>query len=127
MRMIRLSTASRPLAEYADELDDDILVLTTARNKPIAAIVPLKNVDRESLALSSHPEFLQLIERSRREFASGKTLSLAQMRAALDERRRSAEGTLDSAKRGHGSTRRSARSQPRVGSAKAKQAADRKR
>lgn len=106
MKTIKLSTASRPLAEYADELEDDILVLTTARNRPIAAIVPLKNVARESLALSAHPEFLQLIERSRREFAAGKALSLAQMRAALDERRRSAESTPDSAKRRRSPTRR---------------------
>src|SRR5438128_883903 len=122
MRTVKLSTASRSLAEYADELDDDILVLTTARNRPIAAIVPLKNVDRESLALSSHPEFLQLIERSRREFAAGKTLSLAQMRAALEERRRSAGSTSDSTKRGRGLTRHPTQPQPRVGSAKAKQA-----
>ncbi|MGH7963036.1 MAG: hypothetical protein ACRERD_14600 [Candidatus Binatia bacterium] len=103
MRTIKLSAASRSLAEYADELDDDILVLTTTRNRPIAAIVPLKNVDRESLALSAHPEFLQLIEHSRREFAAGKTLSLAQMRAALEERRLSAAG---SAKRKPSRTRR---------------------
>lgn len=127
MRTIRLSTASRPLAEYADELEDDILVLTTARDRPIAAIVPLKNVDRESLALSAHPEFLQLIERARREFAAGKTLSLAQMRAALDERRLSPESTLGSAKRGRSLMRRSARPPLRAGSAKAKPAVDRSR
>ena len=86
MKTVRLASASRSLAEYAKELDNEIVVVTD-RNKPIAAVVPLKNVDRESLALSSHPEFLEIIERSRRQFAAGKTLSLEEMRRAVLPRR----------------------------------------
>ena len=82
MKTLALSDASRSLAEYASELDDEV-VLLTKRNRPIAAIVPLRNVDRETLALSTHPGFLALIERSRREVAAGNTLSFAEMRAAL--------------------------------------------
>ena len=82
MKTLALSDASRSLAEYASELDDEV-VLLTKRNRPIAAIVPLRNVDRETLALSTHPGFLALIERSRREVAAGKTLSFAETRAAL--------------------------------------------
>ena len=82
MKTIKLSSASRSLAEYAKELDDQIVVVTD-RNKPVAAVVPLKNVDRESLALSSHPEFLKIIAKSRRQFAAGKTLSLEEMRRAV--------------------------------------------
>jgi len=81
MKTLALS-ASRSLAEYASELDDEI-VLLTKRNRPIAAIVPLRNVDRETLALSTHPVFLALIGRSRCEVAAGKTLSFEQMRATL--------------------------------------------
>ena len=47
MKTLKLATASRSLAEYASELDDEVLLLTE-RNRPIAAIVPLKNVDRDS-------------------------------------------------------------------------------
>ena len=61
MKRINLSSADRPLAEYAADLRDEI-VLFTKRNRAVAAIVPLKNVDRESLALSHHPEFLELIQ-----------------------------------------------------------------
>ncbi len=82
MKTIKLASASRSLAEYAKELDDQIVVVTD-RNKPVAAVVPLKNVDRESLALSSHPEFLEIIAKSRRQFAAGKTLSLKEMRRAV--------------------------------------------
>jgi antitoxin (DNA-binding transcriptional repressor) of toxin-antitoxin stability system len=92
MKTLALSTASRSLAEYASELDDEVILLTK-RNRPFAAIVPLRNVDRESLALSSHPGFLALIERSRREVAAGKTLSLAEMRAALAPEGRAPEST----------------------------------
>jgi prevent-host-death family protein len=81
MKTLAISTASRSLAEYADELEGDV-VLLTKRNRPVAAIVPLRNVDRETLALSTHPGFLALIERSRRQVVEGKTLSFAEMRAA---------------------------------------------
>ncbi len=52
-----------------------------------AAIIPLKNVDRESLALSQHPEFLELIERSRVEVAAGRTISLAEMKSRVLSKR----------------------------------------
>lgn len=82
MKTIKLSQASRPLAEYAADLGNEIVVLTEG-NKPVAAIVPLKETDRESLALSGHPEFLELIERSRAEFREGRTLSLEEMKRAF--------------------------------------------
>ena len=86
MKTIKLASASRSLAEYAKELDDQIVVVTD-RNKPVAAVVPLRNVDRESLALSSHPEFLEIVAKSRRQFATGKTLSLEEMKNAVLPRR----------------------------------------
>jgi antitoxin (DNA-binding transcriptional repressor) of toxin-antitoxin stability system len=55
-------------------------VLLTEGNRAVSAIVPLKNVDRESLAFSQHPEFLELIARSRAGFAAGRTISLGEMR-----------------------------------------------
>jgi len=79
MKTMKLSEASRSLAEYASELDDDI-VLVTGRNRPIAAVVSLKNVDREVLSLSRNPQFLKIIERSRRDFAAGRSRSLAEVR-----------------------------------------------
>jgi prevent-host-death family protein len=113
MKTLALSTASRSLAEYANELDDEV-VLLTKRNRPIAAIVPLRNVDRETLALSTHPGFLALIERSRREVAAGKTLSFKQMRATLATQGRKPEAPR-SARRG-GRTSRSRR-RPKAGRA----------
>ena len=86
MKRINLASAIRPLADYAAELCDEIVVLTK-RNRAVAAIVPLKNVDRESLTLSHHPAFLELIEASRAEFAAGRKLSLDEMKRAVLPRR----------------------------------------
>ena len=86
MKTIKLSAASRRLAEYATNLGEEILLLTR-RNRAVAAIVPLKNVDRESLALSSHPDFLRVIRRARAEFAAGRKLSLDEMKRAVLPRR----------------------------------------
>ncbi|MBI1848347.1 MAG: hypothetical protein HY294_10020 [Candidatus Rokubacteria bacterium] len=82
MKRIELSSAVRPLADYAADLRDEILVLTE-RNRAVVAVVPLKNVDRETLALSHHSEFLQLIEEARAEIAAGRTLSLQDMKRAV--------------------------------------------
>ena len=82
MKTIKLSEASRPLAEYAANLRDEIVVLTE-RNRVVAAIVPLKKTDTESVVLSGHPEFLKIIARSRADFRSGRVISLEAMKNEL--------------------------------------------
>ncbi len=79
MKTIELSNASKPLSEYTDELQKELIVLLL-HNTPIAAIVSLKDDDLESLALSANPDFYDIIARSRQEFAEGKTLSLDEMK-----------------------------------------------
>ena len=86
MKKVTLAEASRPLAQYASELKDDIVVVTQGR-RPVAALVPLKNVDRESLALSTHPAFMNLMRRARAEFVAGRTVSLEGMRARVQRMR----------------------------------------
>ena len=46
MKTIEISKASKSLAEYAEELSDDVIVITS-RRKPIAALVSLKALDVE--------------------------------------------------------------------------------
>lgn len=79
MKRLRLSSARRPLAEYIADFRNETVVVTEG-GRAVAAIVPLKNVDRESLALSQHPEFLELIAHSRADFAAGRTISLEEMK-----------------------------------------------
>jgi hypothetical protein len=46
------------------------------KKRPVAALVSLRKVDRESLALSTNPQFLKIIEAARKEVRAGKTTSL---------------------------------------------------
>jgi hypothetical protein len=82
VKTIRLSTASGTLAEYAARLSDEIVLLTD-RNRAVAALVPLRGVDRESILLSGHPAFLRIIRRSRADFRKGRTISLRDMKATF--------------------------------------------
>ena len=79
MRTLEIGRATKPLSAYAKELGDEVLVLTFDK-EPVAAMVSLKNVDMESLSLSTSPEFMKIIENSRREFNLGNTLSLDEMK-----------------------------------------------
>ena len=58
--------------------------MLTSNNKPVAAIVSLRNIDPESLALSTNAEFLELIEQARLERAAGQTISLRALKEQLD-------------------------------------------
>ncbi len=50
------------MADYTRDLDD--FPVLTSNSKPVAAIVSLKNVDPESLALSTNAEFMEIIEQA---------------------------------------------------------------
>jgi antitoxin (DNA-binding transcriptional repressor) of toxin-antitoxin stability system len=104
VKTIKLSSASRPLTSYAAEFRNEVLVLTE-RNRPVAAVVPLKGIDRESLALSSHPEFLALIARSRAQLRRGETLTLEEMKKAFSSDRLSTHA-LQPTRHGRGSRRK---------------------
>jgi PHD/YefM family antitoxin component YafN of YafNO toxin-antitoxin module len=84
MKTIEISTASRPLSDYATELDDEIIVLTS-NEKPVAALVSLKSLDRESVSLSTSPEFMEIIEQARDELRLGKRLSFEEMKQAMSK------------------------------------------
>lgn len=79
MKTIELSTANKSLSEYADDLGDEPIVLTR-HNRPVAALVSLRHIDGEELSLSGNAEFLAIIEAARAEIASGRTLTLEEMR-----------------------------------------------
>jgi hypothetical protein len=85
MRTIEISTASKPLCDYANELDEEIIVLTS-NDRPVAAIVSLRKVDKEALSLSFNPEFIEIINKAREEFETGRRLSFDEMKEAVSER-----------------------------------------
>ena len=63
------------LLNFAEASDQDTVVFTD-KKRPVAALVSLRKVDRESLALSTNPRFWGIIETARQEIRAGKTISL---------------------------------------------------
>jgi len=82
MKTIELSTAAKSLSEYAKEFEEGIVILTSHK-RPVAAVISLVDTDRESLSLSMNPEFINIIEKAREEFKSGKVVSLDEMKQAV--------------------------------------------
>jgi hypothetical protein len=75
MKAMKLPKELQSLLEVAETAEEDTLVFTE-KKRPVAALVSLRKVDRESLALSTNPEFLKIIETARKEIRTGKTTSL---------------------------------------------------
>ena len=69
MKVIDKSDATASLAEYASQIDNGP-VIVTSDGRPVAALVPLDNADLETVSLSTSGEFLALIERSRARIQS---------------------------------------------------------
>lgn len=82
MKSIEITTASKSLAEYTNDLEREFVVLTS-NDKPVAAIVSLKDIDPEALALSTNQEFMNIIEQARTEVAAGNTISMDEMKRDL--------------------------------------------
>jgi len=64
MKTLEMAKATAPLVEYARDLNKEPVILTV-RGKPVAALVSIENADVETVTLSTHPQFIALIERSR--------------------------------------------------------------
>jgi len=82
MKTLELRKASRTLADYAANLGAESIVVTSNK-KPVAALVSLQNVDRESLSLSLDPAFLRIIRRARAEVRRGDVYSLEQVKREM--------------------------------------------
>ncbi len=78
-RTVELAEATQSLAEYAQHVDDGVIIVTR-NGRPIAAVVALPNTDAETVALSQNSQFLAIIERSRARQTQEGGLSSAAMR-----------------------------------------------
>ena len=79
MKVIERTDATASLADYAADIGNDPLVVTS-HGQPVAALVPIQNADMETVALSTNREFLDLIERSRARVRAEGGISSAEMR-----------------------------------------------
>jgi PHD/YefM family antitoxin component YafN of YafNO toxin-antitoxin module len=75
MKAMKLPKEIESFLDVAEATEEETLVFTK-KKRPVAALVSLKKVDRESLALSTNPQFLKIIKNARREIRAGKTVSL---------------------------------------------------
>jgi prevent-host-death family protein len=55
-RTLELTEATQSLAEYVQQVDDGVIIVTR-NGQPIAAVVALPNTDAETVALSQNPQF----------------------------------------------------------------------
>jgi prevent-host-death family protein len=86
MKTLELAQATAPLADYARDVNKDPVVVTV-RGRPVAALMPIENADRETVALSTNSRFLALIERSRRRHEREGGISSEEMRRRLRAKR----------------------------------------
>lgn len=82
MKKISAEKATHSLADYARKLNGAALVVTED-GKPIAALVPIKDMDMETLAVGTSPQFLEIIERSRRRQEAEGSIGSEQLRREL--------------------------------------------
>ena len=84
MKVIERTAATASLADYAADIGDDPLVVTSD-GQPVAALVPIQNADMETVALSTNREFLDLIERSRARVRAEGGISSVEMRRRFEQ------------------------------------------
>jgi prevent-host-death family protein len=82
MKTLDITEATAPLAEYAQKASKEPVIVTVG-GKPVAAVVSIENADLETVTLSTHPQFLALIERSRSRQKAEGGISSAEMRRRL--------------------------------------------
>ena len=82
MKVVETTQATASLGEYAQVIENEPVVITV-QGKPIAALVPLENTDLETVSLSTNPEFLAIIERSRLRHQTEGGISSQELRKRL--------------------------------------------
>ena len=87
MKKVEMAQATASLADYAREVSKEPIIVTV-KGKPTAALVSIENADLETISLSTDPEFIALIERSRARQKVQGGFSSAEMRRRLGLKKR---------------------------------------
>jgi len=83
MKIIELSEAKASLADYTHGVSEEPLVIAVD-GKPVAALVSVAEVDMETLSLSLNPQFMSMIERSRKRQQREGGISSKELRRRLN-------------------------------------------
>lgn len=89
MKTLELNRATAPLAQYARQAKRGPMVFTS-HGRPIAALVYIPNADAETISLSTNPQFIALIQRSRLRHKREGGISSEEMRRRLGLTKRKA-------------------------------------
>jgi prevent-host-death family protein len=108
MKSVEIGEAKGALADYARKAHRETLVVTR-RGRPVAAVVPIRGVDMESLALSTNPDFVGLIQRARARYKATGGVSLEEMRRRWGAKRKPRKRRARAATSSRASTSRSSR------------------
>jgi len=87
MKILEKSDATGSLAEYTADIEKEP-VIVTSDGIPIAALVPIGNVDLETMSLSTNAVFIALIERSRARHRAEGGISSGEMRRRMRDSER---------------------------------------
>jgi len=82
MTLVEMKEAKESVARYATQSRESPVVFTS-KGKPVAALMDLHNVDWETLSLSLNPEFIAIIEKSRKRHRRDGGVSSQEMRRRL--------------------------------------------
>jgi len=82
IRTLEVTEATQPLADYAEHADEGPVIITRD-GKPVAIVMAIENADLETISLSTNPDFIALIERSRARQKAEGGISSEEMRRRL--------------------------------------------
>lgn len=78
MKTVEMAEATGTLSEYAKHARRHPVVVMQS-GKPVAALVPLDTEEWEDFVVSTHPKFLEIIERSRASYRAHGGIPLDQI------------------------------------------------
>ncbi len=84
IKVLKKTDANASLSDYVERIED-ILVVITADEKPVAVLMPVENIDLETLSMSTNSQFLEIIERSRRRDKTEGRVSSEEVRRMFEE------------------------------------------
>jgi prevent-host-death family protein len=84
MKTIELKDATEPLAEYVKHMEGEPVTIVH-KGAPMAVLVPAGNDDYESVQMSTNPQFIELLERSRTSIKEGGGFSTEEMRKMFEK------------------------------------------
>jgi antitoxin (DNA-binding transcriptional repressor) of toxin-antitoxin stability system len=84
IRRVDVADATESLATYVREATGSGPVVVTEEGQPVAALILLEDTDLESVAVSTDPKFMALIQRSRARYEREGGLSTAEVKRRLE-------------------------------------------